>query len=128
MGTSVPAKGMRVLVVDDNQDAADLTGEALQALGYVTCVKYDGPSALAVVQTFRPEVAVLDIGLPVMDGYELAQRLRQHPECKGIRLIAVTGYGQNSDRERARQAGFDEHLVKPINIKTLASALKQQTR
>lgn len=126
--TFLPAKGMRVLVVDDNQDAADLIGEALQALGYVVCVNYDGTSALAAVETFRPDVAVLDIGLPVMDGYELAQRLRQHPECKGIRLIAVTGYGQQSDRDRARQAGFDEHLVKPVNMKALASAIKHEAQ
>src|SRR5690606_31061 len=104
----------RILVVDDNEDAAKMLGSALSALGHEVRVAHDGPHALAVAREFQPEAAVLDIGLPVMDGYELARGLcallPQRP-----RLIALTGYGQDSDRERARGAGFDLHLVKPVD-------------
>ncbi len=113
--------GSRVLVVDDNADAADMLKRALQTLGFVVEVAHDGPAALAQSQTFDADVALLDIGLPVMDGYELARRLRA--TCDGIRLIAVTGYGQESDRERSASAGFDDHLVKPIDLAELARAL-----
>ena len=112
---------MRVLVVDDNADAADMLKGALQTLGFVVDVAHDGPSALERCSKFAPDIAVLDIGLPVMDGYELARRLRN--TCPGIRLIAVTGYGLESDRERSAGAGFDDHLVKPIDLALLARAL-----
>jgi len=105
----------RVLVVDDNADAADLLTEALAAAGHETRVAYDGPSALAVAQAFAPAVVLLDIGLPVMDGYELARRLRQLPGL-APRLVAITGYAQESDRRRAREAGFEAHLVKPVAV------------
>ena len=112
---------LRVLVVDDNADAADMLKRALQTLGFVVAVALDGPSALERCTAFAPDIAVLDIGLPVMDGYELARRLRN--VCPGIRLIAVTGYGLESDRERSAGAGFDDHLVKPIDLALLAKAL-----
>jgi PAS domain S-box-containing protein len=114
-----PPRGLarRILVVDDNEDAADLLAAALDAQGHQTRIAYDGPSALRIAEDFRPEVAVLDIGLPVMDGYELAQRLRKSQAA--LRLIAVTGYGQQTDRARSREAGFDEHLTKPVALETL---------
>ncbi|HXU81849.1 MAG TPA: ATP-binding protein, partial [Polyangia bacterium] len=105
----------RVLVVDDNRDAAELLAEALELEGYQTRVAYDGPSALRLAAEFRPELAFLDIGLPVMDGYDLARRLRALDQGPLV-LVAVTGYGQPADRARSAEAGFDEHLVKPIGI------------
>lgn len=107
-------EGHRILVVDDNEDAAELLALSLSESGYVTRVAHDGPAALRVAEDFAPEVALLDIGLPVMDGYELARRLRA-PGTPPIRLIAITGYGQESDRAASRKAGFDAHLVKPVN-------------
>lgn len=113
--------GLRVLVVDDNSDAAEMLSEALRALGHVVETADDGPSALRLADTFHPQVAVLDIGLPVMDGYELAERLRSNGEPP--RLIAVTGYGQAEDRARGPEAGFDAHLVKPIDLRALAKTI-----
>lgn len=107
----------RLLIVDDNEDAAEMLAEALTRLGYVVCTAFDGPSALAAAQEFGPQLALLDIGLPVMDGYELGRRLRESHTA--LRLVALTGYGQDSDKTRSREAGFDAHLVKPIHIDTL---------
>jgi CheY-like chemotaxis protein len=85
---------------------------------------HDGPSALRAVADFIPHVALLDIGLPVMDGYELARRLREMPELRGLRIIALTGYGQDSDRARSLAAGFDDHLVKPLRLELLEEILE----
>ncbi len=106
----------KVLVVDDNRDAAECLGEALRVLGYHVHVAHDGPAALEVARRFRPHVAVLDIGLPVMDGHELSRRLIALLADAPPRLIAVTGYGQESDRRESNAVGFDEHLVKPVDI------------
>ncbi|CAN5892386.1 hypothetical protein BH11MYX2_BH11MYX2_24380 [soil metagenome] len=116
--------GTRVLIVDDNRDAADLLTEALDCLGYDARTAYDGPSALEVAAEFEPQVALLDIGLPVMDGYELARRMREQI-AGGMHLIALTGYGSASDRQRSAAAGFDVHLVKPLDLTKLAVTLKQ---
>lgn len=113
---------LRILVVDDNADAAEMLAEALRALGHTVETAEDGPSALRVAPELRPDVAVLDIGLPVMDGYELAERLRQSAGAPA-RLIAVTGYGQPEDRARGVVAGFDAHLVKPIDLHALEKAI-----
>jgi PAS domain S-box-containing protein len=122
---TVPARGeaLRVLVVDDNNDAVEMLAEALRALGHTVVTAEDGPSALRASAEFHPEVAVLDIGLPVMDGFELAERLRAS-ECPPARLIAVTGYGQDEDRARAKDAGFGVHLVKPIDLRALDKAIR----
>ena len=112
----------RVLVVDDNEDAAFLFAEALRKLGHKVDVANDGPSALAVARANPPEIAFLDIGLPVMDGYELGRRLRELG-AKPPHLVAVTGYGHTSDRERSREAGFDMHLVKPIELAQVQDAI-----
>jgi signal transduction histidine kinase/CheY-like chemotaxis protein len=125
---SVRAEGVRVLVVDDNEDAADLLAAALTLQGHQARVAHDGPSALHICgDDFIPQIALIDIGLPVMDGYELAARLRALPGGDHLRLIALTGYGQASDRERARAAGFDAHLVKPIDLDTLNRTLRDST-
>jgi PAS domain S-box-containing protein len=124
----VPTVGRkRVLIVDDNQDAADLLAEMLGGLGHVTRVAYDGPAALKVATTFAFDVGFLDIGLPGMDGYELAGRLRGETEGARQWLVALTGYGQGSDRQRSTEAGFDEHLVKPIALRTIVSVLDRPT-
>ena len=123
----VPGGVRRVLVVDDNTDAAELLARAMCEFGCETQIAHDGPSALAVIESFRPELALLDIGLPVMDGYELAQLIRNRPNAEPIYLVAVTGYGQKSDIEQALAAGFDEHLTKPVDIlqlKALVSGIR----
>jgi signal transduction histidine kinase/ActR/RegA family two-component response regulator len=117
-GAAAPAArkdSRRVLVVDDNRDAAELLGEALAMEGHQVRVAFDGPNALDVAAHFRPELAFLDIGLPAMDGYDLARRMRALP-LEPLTLVAVTGYGQPSDRARSMEAGFDEHLVKPLEL------------
>lgn len=113
----------RVLIVDDNADAANSLAMLLSSQGHETQVAYSGQEALQRVESFRPEVALLDIGLPRMNGYELAQRLRAMPELNGLRLVALTGYGQAEDQQRTRAAGFDDHLVKPVDLPALASTL-----
>jgi len=110
------AHGKRILIVDDNNDAADSLAELLRDVGHEVAVAYSPVAALAVVEAFRPEVAVLDIGLPVMDGYELAARLRSNPVTANCLLIALTGYGQSHDRIRSEEGGFRHHLVKPVDI------------
>jgi PAS domain S-box-containing protein len=112
----------RVLLVDDNRDAADVLAEALLGFGFEVRVAYDGPAALEVLERFTPDAALLDIGLPVMDGYELASRLRAKGP-QGLHLVAITGYGQEADAERARSAGFDLHLVKPVDLEQVCEAL-----
>ena len=113
----------RVLIVDDNQDAAELLAELLDASGHEIRTAFDGPGALRVIDEFEPEVALLDLGLPVMDGYELARRLRAR--CRAVRLIAVTGYGQAADHERSKTAGFDVHLTKPVTFDALVRVLAE---
>ena len=117
--------GIRVLVVDDNEDAADMLVAALSAKGYGVRKAHDGPAAIRVCGEFKPQVALLDIGLPVMDGYELAARLQELPGVNGLRLCAVTGYGQESDRARSRAAGFHQHLVKPIDFDVLERIVRE---
>jgi len=114
-----PGRGVRILVVDDNEDAADMLAEALTMRGCQTEIAYDGPAALRVGAAHPFDAALLDIGLPAMDGYELAGRLRELPTLANARLVAVTGYGQESDRQRARAAGFEDHLVKPVDLGAL---------
>ncbi len=121
------AEGRHILIVDDNRDAAHLLSEFLGLRGYHVQVAYDGPAALEIVRRKPPERALLDIGLPVMNGYELATRLRERPELRGTKLVAVTGYGQKTDRARSREAGFDEHLVKPLDLEALGVLIDRLT-
>ncbi|HWU90589.1 MAG TPA: ATP-binding protein, partial [Kofleriaceae bacterium] len=115
--------GRRVLLVDDNVDAAELLALALRSEGHRVDIAHDGLQALALADELEPEVAVLDIGLPVMDGYELAVRLRErHARCA---LIALSGYGQPSDQRRSRAAGFELHLIKPVDYPALVAAISR---
>jgi len=112
-------KAPSVLLVEDNVDAAAMLYELLQMIGYEAQVAHDGPSGLALAARSRPDVIVLDIGLPGMDGYEVCQQLRRDPRTSSSLIIALTGYGQESDRQRSKEAGFDQHLVKPVDIDEL---------
>jgi PAS domain S-box-containing protein len=121
-----PAAGLesrRVLVVDDSPDAADTLAMLLRLEGQEVRVAYDGPSALAAAEAAPPDIAFLDLGMPTMDGYELARRMRARQELRTVRLVAVTGWGQDEDRRRTREAGFDEHLVKPVERESLHQLL-----
>jgi signal transduction histidine kinase len=113
----------RVLVVDDNRDAADSLGLLLKFLGADAHVVYDGPSALQALDVYRPAVVFLDIGMPGMDGHEVARYMRQAPEFQDVMLIAMTGWGQEEDRRRSQAAGFDHHLVKPADADALQALL-----
>jgi signal transduction histidine kinase/ActR/RegA family two-component response regulator len=116
---------LRVLVVDDNADAAQMLAALLEVQGHAVSVEYDARGALARARSEHPDVLLLDIGLPDMDGYELARRLRAQPENAGATLVALTGYGQNQDREEAQQAGFDHYLVKPADLNEVNEVLAQ---
>jgi CheY-like chemotaxis protein len=122
---SAQGRAVRVLVVDDNPDAADLLGEALCALGYEVRVVYEGLSALALAPSFRPDLAILDIGLPGMSGFDLAVRLRALQGLEGIKCVAITGYGQADDRRRSLESGFHAHLLKPIDVLSLERELRR---
>jgi PAS domain S-box-containing protein len=113
----------RVLLVDDNEDALFLLGDALTAAGHDVRTAPDPETALKIARTYRPQVAILDIGLPGMDGYELATRLRRELGGEPLSLIALTGYGQPSDHQRSSQAGFDAHFVKPVDVQRLSDAI-----
>jgi PAS domain S-box-containing protein len=121
------AESRRVLIVDDNTDAAEMLAEALSDLGHETRIAHDGPSGLGIVESFVPDIAFLDIGLPAMDGYELARRMRSQVDKPELRLVALTGYGQDSDRKRSAEAGFDHHMVKPIDVRAVVSTIKRLT-
>ena len=120
---ALKAAPRRILIVDDNADAAESLALLLGCSGHTTHVALSSEDALERVEAFAPQVALLDIGLPRMDGYELARRLRSMPSLRAVRLIALTGYGQAEDRERALDAGFDDHLVKPVDLLALERTL-----
>ncbi len=109
------AQNRRVLVVDDNRDSADALVVLIEALGYEARAAYDGSAAVSESQAFVPDIVFMDLGMPGMDGYEAARRIRQVPGGDAIHLVALTGWGQDRDREQTREAGFDDHLVKPID-------------
>jgi CheY-like chemotaxis protein len=121
---SARADALRVLVVDDNVDAALMLAELLNAFGHRAAVAHDGPSALQRLREEGADVALLDIGLPAMDGYELAEQIRSEPRWREMRLVALTGYGQAGDREQSLRAGFAAHLVKPVETDVLLDALR----
>ena len=115
--------GWRVLVVDDNVDSADSIAMLLQVSGHDVRVAYSGPDALETAAEYQPDIVLLDIGLPGIDGYEVARRLRSHAQLEKVKLIAVTGYGQDADRLQSQEAGFDYHLVKPVDAQKLQDLL-----
>jgi CheY-like chemotaxis protein len=117
---------LRVLIVDDNDDAADMLSVMLTGWGHDARAVYGSTTALELAETFRPEVVLLDLGLPVLDGYGVAERLRARPWAADLKLYAVTGRGQDDDRERTRAAGFREHFVKPVSPDVLRDALANE--
>jgi CheY-like chemotaxis protein len=119
----VPAAARRILIVDDNRDAADSLALLLQLSGHTVRAAYDGLEAVHAASEFRPEVILLDIGLPKLNGYEAAQRIRVLAGGAHVLLIALTGWGQDADRRRSEEAGFDVHLVKPLDHAALEQLL-----
>lgn len=119
------AASLHVLVVDDNVDSAQTTRWMLELNGHIPSVAHDGPTALAEAKRLKPDVILLDIGMPGMDGYEVCRRLRAMPETQGAVIIAQTGWGQESDRQKAFGAGFDHHITKPISLDALNALLAQ---
>jgi CheY-like chemotaxis protein/anti-sigma regulatory factor (Ser/Thr protein kinase) len=126
--TTAESKPRRVLVVEDNDDLREMLGILLTQDRHEVKMASDGPSGLEAALSFRPEIAVLDLGLPGFDGYELARRIRSHDEGKQIYLVALTGYGQPEDRLRSKEAGFDEVAVKPLDVNQLAQLLQRVKR
>jgi two-component system, sensor histidine kinase len=121
------APARRVMIADDNKDAADALGMLLDLSAHEIRVTYSGRSALMLARTFRPDVAFIDIGMPDLSGYEVAQELRREPWGSGICLIALTGWGQDEDRQRAKDAGFDQHMTKPVDPDALERLLAERT-
>jgi len=124
-GTASASLGRKILIVDDNVDAAHTLADALRLAGYDTRVVFDGPAALDAATRFQPDAVLLDLGLPLMDGYEVAQELLATPSDRKPVLVAVTGYGQMSDQDKTRAAGFNGHVVKPIDLPRLVNVLEQ---
>jgi CheY-like chemotaxis protein len=116
-------RSCRILIVDDNKDAADSIALSVQLAGHTVCTAYDGQEGLALASTFAPDVLLLDLGMPGLNGYEIARRIRQQPWGKTLALIAVTGWGQEQDRRRTKEAGFNAHLTKPVSPSELLGAL-----
>lgn len=117
-----PSAGSRILVVDDSLDSAETLGELLKIWGHDVRLAHDGPGAVEAAREYRPDVILLDIGLPGMDGFAVAAELRKE-KLGGRLLVALTGYGEQQDRDRTLKAGFDHHLVKPIDPDTLQKLL-----
>ena len=119
--------GKRILVVEDNRDTADILRLLLELYGYEVTVAYSGPDGVRAAEQYRPDVVLCDIGLPGLDGYGVARKLRDNPATAKARLIAVTAYGQDEDRRRSHEAGFEQHLVKPVDPSALLRALDLST-
>ena len=124
---SAPAS-LRILVVDDNRDAADLLATLTNILGHATAVAHDGAAALRLAPAFQPDLVLLDLGMPGIDGYEVARRLRAAPGGAALILVALTGWGGEQERGRTREAGFDLHLTKPATLATLEQAFAHERR
>ncbi len=118
-------KGSRIVVVEDNIDARDMMCHLLTRAGFECDAVGDGLSAIAAIASFRPDAAIIDVGLPGIDGFEVARRIRSDATHPGLTLIAVTGYGQHSDRARTKEAGFDAHLIKPVKFEELIELLSK---
>jgi CheY-like chemotaxis protein len=122
-GDRTPPAPKRILIVDDNADSANSLAQVLGLDGHVAEPVYSGAEALQWAVAFKPEVVLLDLGLPDIDGYEVARRLRAQPDFANVRIVALTGYGQSEDLRRTREAGFDHHLTKPLDFGALARLL-----
>ena len=121
---AVTANGRRILVVDDDVDAAEALGELLRDYGHDVATAHDGPQALDNARLHRPDIVLLDISMPEMDGYGVAKRIRSELGLGQALLVALTGYGEGRHRRQAREAGFDQHLTKPVDASTLEDLLK----
>ena len=126
MGTLAKGSPWRVLVVDDYEDAADVFADAVRAHGHLVRTAHDGFEALAMTAEFEPDLVFLDIGLPGMDGYEVARRMRQATRGRDLVLVAVTGYSARADERRSLDAGFDLHLAKPVDVTSLPRLLDSE--
>jgi CheY-like chemotaxis protein/two-component sensor histidine kinase len=126
--STTSASPLRVLVVDDNRDAAEMLAAVLEMDRHVVELAYDGPSAIAEAEAFRPDMVLLDIGLPLMNGFDVCQQIRRTEWGKRMKLVALTGWGQESDRARSAAAGFDAHLVKPVDHRALAEVIDSTAR
>jgi CheY-like chemotaxis protein len=123
--SAVAKQPTRILVVEDNPDAATGIDKLLSTCGFEVKIAHDGKAGISLARSFRPEVVLLDIGLPGMSGYEVVRAFRELPELHGLRLIAVSGYGQEADRVRSREAGFEHHFVKPVDFEALKAYLRR---
>jgi CheY-like chemotaxis protein len=126
--TEPATPSLRVLVVDDNVDAAHTLAMLVQLAGHDVRIAYDGPPALTLAEAFQPQVVLLDLNLPAMDGYEVARKLREKPETQEAVLAAVSGWGQPEDRRRSKDAGFDRHYVKPVDPNIITKLLADARR
>lgn len=115
-----------MLVVDDNVDAAESLAELLKLAGHDVRTAHTGPLAVEAAEAYTPDVVLLDIGLPGLNGYEVARRLRANAALKGVRLVAVTGYGRDTDLQLAQEAGFDAHMVKPVQLAKVLALLSEE--
>jgi len=113
----------RILIVDDNADAANSLGRLLTLIGHEGRAVHDGASAIAETELFRPRAVLLDLGMPIMDGFDTARQIRSRAEFQDVALIAITGWGQERDRQRTEAAGFAAHLIKPVNLDQLEAVL-----
>jgi len=118
-----PLHSYRILVVDDNENCAKIMMWTMELLGHTVKMAIDGLAAIELAKSFRPEVVLLDIGLPGMNGYEICQAMRKEPVLQNTVFIAQTGWGQQEHRQRTKDAGFDHHLVKPVDMKALETIL-----
>jgi CheY-like chemotaxis protein len=118
----------KILVVDDNVEAAEALSMLLGIIGHETQIAHDGPQALDAVREFEPDVVLLDLGLPGMTGFEVCREIRATPRQKSPMVVALTGWGQESDRKKSRESGFDHHLVKPVDYDALADLLAKSLR
>jgi CheY-like chemotaxis protein len=114
-----------ILIADDNRDGADTLARMLRIMGHETHTVYDGQQAVQTAESLRPEVILLDIGMPKMNGHDAARHIRQQPWGKDVLLIALTGWGREEDRRRTQEVGFDHHLVKPVDAKALLALLSE---
>ena len=128
MQTGPGEAGHRVLVVDDNQDAAESLSLLLDMMGNEAHIAYDGLQALEMAAALKPDIVLLDIGLPVLNGHDTARRMRADSTMDNVVLVALTGWGEAEDRRRSREAGFDYHLVKPVQIEDLEKILAHPVR
>jgi CheY-like chemotaxis protein len=122
---ATPPGRCRILVVDDNVDSADSLGQLLGLLGHEVRTAYDGEAGVTEAEKFRPDVMLMDIGMPRLNGYDAARRIREQPWGKGLLLVALTGWGQEGDRQRSQEVGFDAHLVKPVDHSDLQKLLAE---